>query len=90
LFPKDKALFLMCGAGGYAASAKALLIHLGWDPDRIYNIGGEWSYAGANSLEVLMFPDEAQGEPYFATWRLDYTEIDFARLHPLAMPGGVR
>ena len=29
LFPKDKAIFLMCGGGGYAGMTKSLLIFLG-------------------------------------------------------------
>ena len=40
LFPKDKNIFLMCGAGGYAGSTKEMLVALGWDENKIYNIGG--------------------------------------------------
>ena len=40
LFPKDKNIFLMCGGGGYAGMTKNLLISLGWDKDKIYNVGG--------------------------------------------------
>ncbi|MBR4393731.1 MAG: hypothetical protein IKT07_06850, partial [Oscillospiraceae bacterium] len=29
LFPKDEAIFLMCGGGGYAGMTKSLLIFLG-------------------------------------------------------------
>ena len=42
LFPKDKPIFLMCGGGGYAGMTKALLIFLGWDPELLYNVGGNW------------------------------------------------
>ena len=38
LFPKDKNIFLMCGAGGYAGSTKEMLVALGWDENKIYNI----------------------------------------------------
>ena len=31
LFPRDKAIFLMCGGGGYAGMMKALLLELGWE-----------------------------------------------------------
>ena len=31
LFPRDKAIFLMCGGGGYAQMTKELLIYLGWE-----------------------------------------------------------
>ena len=52
LFPKDKNIFLMCGAGGYAGSTKEMLVALGWDENKIYNIGGYWYYNGNNNVEV--------------------------------------
>ena len=42
LFPKDKSIFLMCGGGGYASMTKNLLISLGYDQNKIYNVGGYW------------------------------------------------
>jgi len=81
LFPKDKAIFIMCGGGGYAGMMKELLIFLGWDPDKLYNIGGNWSYTGENSLELVVYSDEYSGENIYATWRADYAYIDFTRLH---------
>ena len=39
-FPKDKYIFLMCGGGGYAGMTKNLLVSLGWDKEKIYNVGG--------------------------------------------------
>ena len=38
LFPKDKYIFLMCGGGGYASMTKNLLISLGYDQNKIYNV----------------------------------------------------
>ena len=37
-FPKDKYIFLMCGGGGYAGMTKNLLVSLGWDENKIYNV----------------------------------------------------
>jgi hypothetical protein len=82
LFPADKAVFLMCGAGGYAASTRSLLAHLGWDEGRLYNIGAAWTYAGPYQ-EQLVIPGAGPDAPAtYATWRADYALIDFERLHP--------
>lgn len=84
LFPKDKAIFFMCGGGGYAGMCKALLAFLGWDENLLYNIGGNWTYAGDNALELIQYSEEADGNNYYCTWRADYAYIDFDRLHPVA------
>lgn len=84
LFPQDKAIFLMCGGGGYAGMTKALLVFLGWDEDLIYNIGGNWGYTGDNALELKVYPEDADAEEYLATWLADYAYIEFSRLHPVA------
>ena len=82
LFPKDKAIFFMCGGGGYAGMTKALLIFLGWDPEKLYNIGGNWEYTGDNALELIVYSEEHGGTNLYATWRADYAYIDFDRLNP--------
>lgn len=51
-FPKDKNIFLMCGGGGYAFMMKNFLIAMGWDTDKIYNIGGYWYYKGENNVDL--------------------------------------
>lgn len=84
LFPKDKSIFLMCGGGGYSGMMKSLLIYLGWDESLLYNIGGNWTYTGKNSMELVVYPEDAEGENIYATWRADYAYIDFSRLHPIA------
>lgn len=84
LFPKDKAIFLMCGGGGYAGMTKSLLIFLGWDENKLYNIGGNWGYTGSNALELKVYPEDANAEEFLATWRADYAYIEFGRLHPVA------
>ena len=84
LFPKDKAIFLMCGGGGYAGMTKSLLIFLGWNPELLYNVGGNWSYQGDYGVELIEYSEDANGNDYFCTWRADYALIDFSRLHPVA------
>lgn len=81
LFPKDKAIFLMCGGGGYANMMKQLLLYLGWDEGLLYNIGANWEYKGENSLELIVYPEAADGNNIYATWRADYAYLDFDRLN---------
>lgn len=83
LFPKDKAIFLMCGGGGYAGMMQKLLIYLGWDAQKIYNIGGNWEYRGSHGLELLVYPEEAGGKNIYATWRADYAYLDFTKMEPV-------
>lgn len=83
LFPQDKAIFLMCGGGGYSAMCKSLLIHLGWDGAKLYNIGAQWFYEGSNPVEFIVYPPTPGDEIAFATWRADYAYIDFNLLHRL-------
>ncbi len=80
LFPQDKAIFLMCGGGGYAGMMKQLLIFQGWDEALLYNIGANWEYKGSHGLELLIYPEEAGGHNIYATWRADYAYIDFSKL----------
>lgn len=80
LFPKDKYIFLMCGGGGYANMTKQLLVSLGWDEDKIYNIGGYWYYEGKNNIEVKR---EYNGETSYDFWKVNYHNIDFSTLHKI-------
>ncbi|MCL1802262.1 MAG: hypothetical protein FWG30_01290 [Eubacteriaceae bacterium] len=84
LFPKGKAVFIMCGGGGYSGMIKSLLIYLGWDENYLYNIGGNWGYEGSNTLELTIFPEDAAGNKIYATWRANYAYIDFTRLHQIS------
>ena len=72
-FPKDKNIFLMCGGGGYAGMTKNLLVSLGWDENKIYNVGGYWFYNGKNKIEVK------DGDKY-NFWKVTYHNIDFDSL----------
>lgn len=80
LFPKDKNVFLMCGGGGYAGMTKAMLVKLGWDADKIYNVGGYWNYDGKNNVQVKT---ERDGKTVYDFWKVPYHNIDFASLHEL-------
>lgn len=80
LFPKDKNIFLMCGAGGYAGQMKEMLISLGWDENKIYNIGGYWYYDGNNNIDVK---NEKYGKTTYDFWKVNYHEIDFTTLHKI-------
>lgn len=77
-FPKDKNIFLMCGGGGYAGMTKNMLVNLGWDENKIYNVGGYWYYNGNNNVEVKK---EVNGEVSYDFWKVIYHDIDFSNLH---------
>ena len=78
IFPKDKNIFLMCGGGGYAGMTKTMLVSLGWDENKIYNVGAYWSYNGNNKVEVKKTID---GEDYYNFSIVPYYNIDFTTLH---------
>ena len=76
-FPKDKVIFLMCGGGGYAGMMKNFLISLGWDENKIYNIGGYWYYEGKNNIIVK---NEVDGKTTYDFDKVPYHNIDFSKL----------
>ncbi len=78
IFPKDKYIFLMCGAGGYANFTKQFLVALGWDKDKIYNVGGYWMYEGKNSISTEIKDDKGNVKYDFS--KVPYHNIDFDRL----------
>lgn len=78
LFPKDKTIFLMCGGGGYAGFTKNLLVSLGWDENKIYNVGGYWYYEGQNYIEVKT---DKYGDTSYQFYKIPYHNIDFDTLH---------
>ena len=75
LFPKDKVIFLMCGGGGYAGMMKNMLVALGWDESKIYNVGGYWYYDGDNNVKVRR--DGKNGEAVYDFYKVPYHEFDF-------------
>lgn len=77
-FPKDKNIFLMCGGGGYAGMMKNMLISLGWDENKIYNIGGYWYYQGKNNVDVKKTIED---KITYDFWKVNYYDIDFELLN---------
>ena len=78
LFPKDKIIFLMCGGGGYSGMMKNMLVTLGWDGSKIYDVGGYWFYEGDNAVEVKRVLNN--GETVYDFYKVPYHEIDFEGL----------
>lgn len=74
LFPREKNIFLMCGGGGYAGMMKNLLVELGWNEEKIWNVGGFWYYEGNHKVDVK---DE---DGNYAFWKVNYHLIDFDSL----------
>ena len=72
-FPKDKNIFLMCGGGGYAGMTKNLLVSLGWNKNKIYNVGGYWNYSGKHNVKIK------NGKKY-DFWKVNYHDINFDEL----------
>lgn len=81
LFPKDKVIFLMCGGGGYSGMMKELLVELGWDADKIYDVGGYWYYEGNNNVPVKRVL--ADGTVVYDYWKVPIHEIRFDELTEL-------
>lgn len=69
----------MCGGGGYAGMTKAMLVSLGWDENKIYNVGGYWYYEGKNNIEVKK--KNKDGKVSYDFWKVIYHDIDFDNLH---------
>ena len=68
----------MCGGGGYAGFTKNLLVSLGWDENKIYNVGGYWYYEGQNYIEVKT---DKYGDTSYQFYKIPYHNIDFDILH---------
>ncbi|MBQ6414245.1 hypothetical protein IJI28_01290 [Candidatus Saccharibacteria bacterium] len=78
LFPRDKVIFLMCGGGGYSGMMKNLLVELGWDESKIYDVGGYWYYGGENNVDVKRVNDK--GEVVYDFYKVPVHEIEFDKL----------
>lgn len=79
IFPKDKNIFVMCGGGGYAMMTKDMLIKMGWNAEKIWNVGCYWSYQGENNVTIK--EQNELGHTYYAFYRVDYLPIDFDSLN---------
>lgn len=79
IFPEDKLIFLMCGGGGYAWMTKQILLKLGYDATKIYNIGGFWAYNGKNRVDLETYYDgEEEGlyeNKFYSFYNADYMNI---------------
>ena len=69
----------MCGGGGYAGMTKSMLVALGWDENKIYNVGGFWYYEGDNKVDVKKVNEDKSVSYDF--WKVTYHDIDFKNLH---------
>lgn len=78
LFPKNKNIFLMCGGGGYAGAMRKMLIALGWDGSKIYNVGGYWYYEGENDVKTKR--KLSDDSTVYDFYKVPYHEIDFSNL----------
>ncbi|MBQ3353005.1 hypothetical protein IJG89_01475 [Candidatus Saccharibacteria bacterium] len=78
LFPKDKAIFLMCGGGGYSGMMKKMLVALGWDESKIYDVGGYWFYEGEHNVDVKRTLGD--GTIAYDFYKVPVHEIDFTEL----------
>ena len=85
LFPKDKVIFLMCGGGGYSGMMKKMLVALGWDESKIYDVGGYWFYEGENAVEVKRVRDD--GTIVYDFYKVPIHEIRFEELTRLDSKG---
>lgn len=77
IFPKDKNIFIICGAGGYAGQIKKMLVKLGWDENKIRDIGGYWYYEGKHSINIK---ETKNGKDYYNFAKVPYYDIDFDSL----------
>ena len=77
LFPKDKYIFIMCGSGGGANFTKKMLVALGWDKEKIYNVGGYWNYEGNHGVSTI---NNHGSETKYDFWKVSYHDIDFDNL----------
>lgn len=78
LFPRDKVIFLMCGGGGYSGMMKKMLVALGWDENKIYDVGGFWYYGGENMVEVKRIRED--GVEVYDFYKVPVHEIKFEEL----------
>ena len=77
IFPQDKNIFIMCGAGGYAGQVKNMLVALGWDENLVRDVGGYWYYEGNHSISTK---ETKNGKDTYNFSKVPYYNIDFSAL----------
>lgn len=77
LFPKDKYIFLMCGAGWYANFTKKMLVALWRDEKKIYNV---WWYRNYEWNRGISTVNNNWDSVTYDFWKVPYYNIDFASL----------
>ena len=77
LFPKDKYIFLMCGAWGYANFTKKMLIALWRDESKIYNV---WWYRNYEWEKWISTINNNWWNISYDFWKVPYHNIDFDAL----------
>ena len=55
-----------------------MLISLGWDENKIYNVGGYWNYEGNKSISTV---NNNGVKTTYDFWKVPYYNIDFNSLH---------
>ena len=56
---------------------KELLIALGWDKNKIYDVGGYWYYNGKNKIDIL---EKVNVKKTYNFWKIPTYNIDFNSL----------
>lgn len=55
-----------------------MLVALGWDENKIYNVGGYWYYEGKNNV---MVKNNSYDKVFYDFWKVTYHDINFDELH---------
>ena len=58
-----------------------LLVYLGWDPSKLYNLGGAWDYTGYHPVIIVEHEDS---QTDYMLWRADIVDFGLEYLHPVA------
>ena len=54
-----------------------MLVKLGWDKEKIYNVGGYWNYEGNHRISTI---NNHGSETKYDFWKVNYHDIDFNNL----------
>lgn len=57
-----------------------MLVSLGWDENKIRDIGGYWYYDGNNKIDVK---ETINGKDYYNFSKVPYYNLDFKSLHKI-------